>query len=52
MNGVEVPEIFISKYPNIVVNDRAYSLPMRDPRAYVNFDQAKQFCQNKGAQKS
>ena len=48
VNGVEVPEIFISKYPNIVVNDRAYSLPMRDPRAYVNFDQAKQFCQNKG----
>ena len=26
VNGVEVPEIFISKYPNIVVNDRAYSL--------------------------
>lgn len=49
VNGVEVPEIFISKYPNIVVNDRAYSLPMRDPRVYVNFDQAKQYCQNKGA---
>ena len=48
VDGVEVPEILISKYPNIVMNERAYSLPMRDPRAYVTFDQAKQYCQNKG----
>ena len=48
VNGVEVPEILISKYPNIVMNERAYSLPMRDPRTYVNYDQAKQYCQNKG----
>ena len=42
------PEICISKYPNIVMNERAYSLPMKDPRAYVTFDQARQYCQAKG----
>ena len=49
VNGVEKDAIYISKYQNIVVGDRAYSLPMQDPRAYVNFDQAKQYCENKGA---
>lgn len=49
VNGVEVNEIFISKYQNIVVNDRAYSLPMQDPRAYITFDQAKTACENKGS---
>lgn len=48
INGVEANEIFISKYQNIVVNDRAYSLPMQDPRAYINFDQAKKACESKG----
>ena len=48
VNGVEVDEIFISKYQNIVVNDRAYSLPMQDPRAYITFDQAKQHVKTKG----
>ncbi len=49
VNGVEVPEIYISKYHNIVIDDRAYSLPMQDPRAYVTADQAKAYCENKGA---
>lgn len=48
VNGVEVPEIFISKYQNIVIGDRAYSLPMQDPRTYVTADQAKTYCENKG----
>ena len=48
VNGVELDEIFISKYQNIVVNDRAYSLPMQDPRAYITFDQAKKACESKG----
>lgn len=48
VGGKEVPEICISKYPNIVMNERAYSLPMKDPRAYVTFDQARQYCQAKG----
>nr|WP_206458929.1 SUMF1/EgtB/PvdO family nonheme iron enzyme [Anaerovorax sp. IOR16] len=49
VDGVVKDEILISKYQNIVVNDRAYSLPMKDPRVYVNFDQAVQYCKNKGA---
>ncbi len=49
VNGVEVPEIFISKYQNIVIGDRAYSLPMQDPKTYVTADQAKTYCESKGA---
>lgn len=48
VNGVEKDEIFISKYQNIVTNDRAYSLPMQDPRAYIDFDTARKACENKG----
>ena len=48
VNGVEVDEIYISKYANIVEGERAYSQPMRDPRTYITFDQAKQYCENKG----
>ena len=48
VDGVEKDFIYISKYQNTVIDDRAYSLPMQDPRASVNFDQAKQFCENKG----
>ena len=40
VNGVVKDEIFISKFQNIVLNDRAYSLPFKDPRTSVNFDQA------------
>ena len=46
VNGVE-KTMFVSKYINIVVNDRAYSLPFQDPKVYVNFDQAVTFCRNK-----
>ena len=48
VDGVEKDFIYISKYQNTVIDDRAYSLPMQDPRTSVNFDQAKQFCENKG----
>jgi len=41
--------IYISKFQNIVENERAYSLPNLDPRTSVNFDQARNFCKNKGA---
>ena len=41
--------IYISKFLNIVVNDRAYSLPMKDPRANINFDEALRVCRNKGS---
>lgn len=49
VNGVEKNEIFISKYQNVVIGDRAYSLAMQDPKTSVNFDQAKLFSENKGA---
>ena len=48
VDGVEKNELYISKYQNIVMNDRAYSLPFKDPRASLTFDQAKTFCENKG----
>ena len=32
VGGVEKDVLYISKFQNIVLNDRAYSLPMRDPR--------------------
>lgn len=48
VNGVEKDHIYISKYQNIVIDDRAYSLPMQDPRTAVNFDQAKLYSENKG----
>lgn len=48
VGGVNKDKFFVSKFQNIVLNDRAYSLPMRDPKTYVNFDQAVQFSRNKG----
>lgn len=48
INGQEVNAIYISKYQNIVQNNRAYSLPAKDPRTTVNFDQAQTYCKNKG----
>lgn len=49
VNGHEVPVIYESKFQNIVVNDRAYSLPFEDPRVYITFDQAVQACRAKGS---
>ncbi len=48
VGGVEKAKIYESKFQNIVLNDRAYSLPMRDPCVNVNFDQANTYCRNKG----
>jgi len=49
VNGVEKSAIYVSKYQNIVVNDRTYSLPFKDPKASLNFDTANTYCRNKGA---
>jgi sulfatase modifying factor 1 len=49
VNGVEVPEIYISKFQNVEHNGRAYSLPGEDPRASITFDAARQCCEAKGA---
>lgn len=48
IDGEEKDVIYISKYQNIVMNDRAYSLPYKDPKTYVNFDQAVTYSKNKG----
>ena len=48
VDGAEKDVIYISKFQNIVVNDRAYSLPMKDPRTSINFDEAVRVCRNKG----
>lgn len=48
VDNVEQPVVYISKYINIVANDRAYSLPFKDPRTSINFDQAVAACRKKG----
>ena len=49
VNGQEVPYIWISKYQNIVVDGRAYSLPGEDPKAMISKDAALAACTAKGA---
>ena len=49
INGSEVDALYISKYQNVVNNSRAYSLPGRAPQINVNFDNAANYCKNKGA---
>jgi hypothetical protein len=49
VNGQEVSEILISKYQNIVVDSRAYSLPGEDAKTDITFDQAIAACTAKGA---
>lgn len=48
VDGQEVDEIYISKFLNIVQNNRAYSLPGVDPGNTLNFDKAREYCNNKG----
>lgn len=48
VNGVEKDAILISKYQNYIFSDRAYSLPGRLPKVYVNQNSAKTYCTNKG----
>ncbi|MDD3231112.1 MAG: SUMF1/EgtB/PvdO family nonheme iron enzyme [Oscillospiraceae bacterium] len=49
VNGTEVPEIYISKFQNVVSNGRAYSLPGEDPGNSITFDTARAACESKGA---
>lgn len=41
--------IYISKYPNVVIDGRAYSLPMVDPTVRIDFDRAVEVCRAKGS---
>ena len=48
VNGKEIPEFLVSKYSNIVMNSRAYSLPFRNPASEVAREAAKEACERKG----
>mgnify|MGYP002742154995 CR=1 FL=1 len=48
IDGVEKEVIWVSKYINTVVNDRAYSLALKDPKVYIDFDTALAVCRRKG----
>lgn len=48
INDIERDCIYISKYQNVIENDRAYSLPGRDPSVFMTYDQARMYCSNKG----
>ena len=48
VNGKTIPYLYISKYQNIVRNDRAYSLPYQAPAVNMTIDQARTYCENKG----
>ena len=48
VDGVEREVLYISKYINVVVNDRAYSLPMKDPKVNTIFNDPIKFCRRKG----
>lgn len=49
VNGTEVDGIWISKYQNIVINGRAYSLPGQNVAQNINKDNAAAACAAKGA---
>lgn len=48
VDGEEKEAIYVSKFANIVENDRAYSLGMKLPRDEITFDQAVAACKAKG----
>lgn len=48
VDGVEKDVIWVSKYPNIIKHDRAYSLAAKDPAAVLDFDTALTACRKKG----
>jgi len=49
VNDTEIPAFWYSKFQNVQIGNRAYSLPLQDPRIGVNFDFAKTICEAKGA---
>ena len=48
VNGKEIDELYISKYLNVINNNRAYSLGGVGPKHSINFDTARIACENKG----
>ncbi len=48
IGGRVVDAIYISKYENVVIDGKAYSLPMVDPTINIDFDEAVTACKAKG----
>ena len=48
VNGVERKGIYISKFQNVAYDNRAYSLPGEDPRASIDADVSRKYCEDKG----
>lgn len=48
INDEEVDEIYISKYPNTIINGKAYSLPFMNPTTEITYEQAQEACFSKG----
>lgn len=48
VNGNEIDGFYVSKYQNIVINTRAYSLPLQKPKSALTYDEALTYCNNKG----
>ncbi len=48
VNNTEKDCVYVSKFQNIVMKDRGYSLPMKDPAVSMDFDTALEYCRNKG----
>ncbi len=49
VDGVAKNKIYQSKFQNVVMNGRAYSWAMKDPRVSIDFDTALAACRAKGA---
>ena len=47
LNGVHKDVVYIGKYQSVIVNNRAYSLPFKNP-ATIAFDAARSRCRDKG----
>lgn len=41
-------ELYISKYKNVIINGRAYSLPMKRPETNITYEEAREACRKKG----
>lgn len=48
VNGVEKSGFWLSKYQNVILKNRAYSLPLQDPQTVINFDNSRIACEAKG----
>lgn len=48
VGGEVQDEIYISVYPNVIINGKAYSLPMQKPAVNVTLEEAEKACFTKG----